>query len=200
MTLMTRAALVLAGVLLLAACSGSSNQPEDRADGPATADATPTALAGVDPPAGFTEHTVGGVTFAAPEELEQVPLGAPAEGTEELGLRAPSAEGELAAAVLAQVVAQPPRDAATEADNLETVKREVQGAQEVGRRALDLEGFTTALVVSYQQPAPNGSLTRTDQLVADLADGGLLSLTVAAPLAAFESGDLEMVTRTATAR
>lgn len=196
------AALAAATLVLCAACSGSS---EDGGDDAAGAEGTPSAgarasaLPGTEPPAGFVEHTLGGVTFAAPGDMEPVGLGAATQGTEELGLRVPAPQGTLSAAVLAQVVAQPERDAAAEADSLETIKRDVEGAEGVSRQELDLQGFSTAVVVSYSQQGPDGARTRTDQLVADLRGGGLLSLTVAAPVDDFESDRLASVLRTATA-
>ncbi len=193
--------LATAVVLLCAACSGSSQDGGDAAGAESTPSAGPSAsaLPGIEPPTGFVEHTLGDVTFAAPGDMEPVGLGAATSGTQELGLRVPAPQGTLSAAVLAQVVARPDRDAAAEADSLETIKRDVEGAEDVRRQELDLRGLSNAVVVSYSQQGSDGAPTRTDQLVADLPDGGLLSLTVAAPVGDFASGELEQVLRTPTA-
>lgn len=192
------AALACAVVVVAAACSGSADDEGDEAaDGTPSAGAS--AVPGVDAPDGFVEHEVGGVTFAAPGDMEPVSLGPATSGTQELGLRVPAPQGTPSAVVLAQVVARPERDAAAEASSLETIKRDVEGAEDVTRQELDLQGLAGAVVVSYRQQAPDGAPTRTDQLVADLPDGGLLSLTVAAPVADFESSELAAVPSTATA-
>lgn len=41
------------------------------------------------------------------------------------------------------------------------------------RQELDLQGLSTAVVVSCSQQGPDGASTRTDQLAADVPDGGV---------------------------
>ena len=183
-----------AGLLvLLAACSGGSE-----ATGPAPS--VPAPPPGATPPAGFTPRTVGALSFSTPADWQEVPATgrlAPAGDQLQLVLRAPGAEGASAPVALALLDRTPARSAAAEVDSLVTVRRDVERAQDVRSDPLAVPGFTTAVLVQYEQPGPSGQATHTDVLVGDLADGTLVTLTVKADRPDYDAGQLAAVARTA---
>jgi hypothetical protein len=160
---------------------------------------TPSAVPGSPAPSGWQERSLGPVTFAAPPALAEVDAGPADPALRELALRGDDVGDGTAPAVLAQLAAEPSRTAAAEADSLEVVKRDVHRAQDVRRHDLALEGMSAAVVVSWTEPGPTGTAQRTDVLVADLADGGLLTLTVKADAVDFDADGLGAVTRSAVA-
>jgi hypothetical protein len=183
--------LGLGALLALAtACSsaGGAGQPK------------PSAVPGSPAPSGWQERELGPVTFSAPAALAEIDTGPAADpDLRELALRGQDVGDGTAPAVLAQFAADPPRAAAAEADSLETVKRDVHRAQDVRRQHLALEGMSAAVVVSWTEPGPTGTAQRTDVLVADVAGGGLLTLTVKADAADFDADGLGAVARSAAA-
>ncbi|MBW3646212.1 MAG: hypothetical protein KY440_00320 [Actinobacteria bacterium] len=53
-------------------------------------------------------------------------------------------------------------------------------------QAVSLPGFADAFLTSYDEPGPGGDLLRTENVVGDLARGGLFVLTVKASPSQFD--------------
>lgn len=114
------------------------------------------------------------------------------DGRTDLRVRSePGPEGLRAAAVVL-VVDEPESGAEAESENLAEVVREVNGAEDVEREQVSWNG-TDAWVVRWEGPATTGSdvIVRSHSLVADLADGGLVTATVQAPPDLFEEYQLD---------
>lgn len=117
---------------------------------------------------------------------------------QELALAAPADEGEPTSAAVAVVDPEPRRSAAEELDALVRIRRDVH-RRDVSTTPLVLEGFTSAELVSYDEPDVTGGMQRTEVLVGALVDGSVISLTVKASLGDFDRQQLQAVCRSSTA-
>lgn len=175
---------------MLSACSSG--------DSGSASETAPAASPPAAPPAGFTERSLGPVSFATPQDWQPIPSEA-AAGVEELTLREPAPQSVSAAAVVALFQLEPTRTAAQEADSTVRIKRDVQRAQNVRSQTISLPGFTNAVQLSYDEVGPTGELLHTEAVVGDVARGGLLALNVVATPANFEAKQLAAITRSISA-
>ncbi len=180
--------LAVVPLLALAACTGDSDPGQAAPE------------AGQSSPQGYASHTVGPLTFAAPQDWEPVEQPTtPAEGTATLSVQAPGPDGQPAPVALALVARQPQRDAAAEVEALVTIMRDVRKAEDVRQRPVELDGFDSATVVSFRQTQVTGGPQQTDVLVGDLPDGSLATLTVTASPTVHAEQGLDAIVLTATA-
>ena len=181
---------VVLALLLTAACGGGEK--------PAAA---PSPKPAASPPSGFVAHSLVDVTFHVPRDWVRVPAqqntGVQA-GKPELALRAPGPEGQPAPVVLALLDPQPKRGALKEVDSLVRIKRDVHKVAGVKTDPLALPGFAQAVVVSYDEEV-GAETQHTDVLVAELADGRVVTVTVKAERGRYTADELSAITRTVSA-
>lgn len=182
---MSRLVVLLAAVLLLAACTGGE---------PA---ATPSGRPGSPAPSAFVDRRVGPVVFSTPSSWTTPEDEAPASatvttGVERLVLRQPATGDGPSPSLVATFAAEPQRPATEEVRALVAIKERVQRARDVQQEPLVLPGFAGATLVSYEEDGPAGA-QRVEVLVGELPDGAVTTVTLVASPEQFPGLDLSAV-------